>query len=1054
MSRVTACVLAALVVLLGIQVRAWGQIITPSPSWRNTVEWATDPFAVAPSDPNDPRWIKFTVLLSDPTRVYFQDSVQYPYHYDFAAQRLDPYLGITRTNFDALSLYASGQQVQLGAVLFPPGSPSGVGPREFGIQLIRNEALTAQQVVDLFNLVKTKVNASPAATAIYMPTFEQTPSAQTNAAFLASNGVTVSSVARWATGNRAYASGWALGTVKFVPGAQVQAAYNAGTLLPEDILLTDGIPAELPLVAGIISTVPATPNSHVALLAQTYGVPFVHLAIPADAAAALAMVGHRAVLTAYVVGGVSEVRLTDIDGAVPAAFQDQVLAMRGAASIAVAPMEARGAFSLNTTGLTPADVKYVGGKASNYGYLRRAIPNNARPAVAFTFDVWNAYLDQTLSNGRTLRQEIDFRLAPYQTWPPDFAGLTAALAGVRGLFTGTSQTSFSPGLQAAVIAALQDPAYGFSQDVKLRFRSSTNVEDLSGFTGAGLYDSFSGCLHDDTDADTVGPSFCDAAEVNERGVFRAIRRTYASFYNDNAYIQRLRAGVDESQVGMAILCHHSFPDETEMANGVTTYDRSVFPAVMNFVSQLGATSITNPGDGSIPEEAVVYYFGGDGLVPFLQRTSNRVPLGETVMPVWPDAHVAFGALFAAVGDRIAIETGDTTSALDFEFKRVAPWGDLDVKQIRKLPQPSTVPSVTPVMLAQPTEYCLFQGEYGNVFSNHRLKVRMSLTARNMFLTPLETSASMFASGSMDFNNGCEVQTLSGPPSAFSGAGYTFAGGTATDAWSVPTMANPSSFTLATTHVPNLVAPAENPLLTLQGVGEAPRASLVLTATRQRPVPVVDIYALPGTTTTESALVCPCSELHVGPLQQRVYSMPGGVTVDTRFYWVEPPVFPVDFYTADLAAWDRTIITGLSSQPIELHGYFSQTYKPGHHNHEEFYIFDPRLEPGIDPTVLQELAAQGVAFIYLYFNYNTDISQMILMDANGDVCPARCDGIDYNHDGLFPDTQDIDDFLTVFSGGPCSNDPSCGDIDFNNDGLFPDTADIESYLRVFSGGACA
>jgi hypothetical protein len=65
----------------------------------------------------------------------------------------------------------------------------------------------------------------------------------------------------------------------------------------------------------------------------------------------------------------------------------------------------------------------------------------------------------------------------------------------------------------------------------------------------------------------------------------------------------------------------------------------------------------------------------------------------------------------------------------------------------------------------------------------------------------------------------------------------------------------------------------------------------------------------------------------------------------------------------------------------------------------------------------------------------------------------CDSIDFNGDGLFPDTLDIDDFLSVFSGGPCSNDPNRGDIDFNNDGLFPDTLDVDSLLSVFSGGAC-
>jgi hypothetical protein len=65
----------------------------------------------------------------------------------------------------------------------------------------------------------------------------------------------------------------------------------------------------------------------------------------------------------------------------------------------------------------------------------------------------------------------------------------------------------------------------------------------------------------------------------------------------------------------------------------------------------------------------------------------------------------------------------------------------------------------------------------------------------------------------------------------------------------------------------------------------------------------------------------------------------------------------------------------------------------------------------------------------------------------------CDSIDFNNDGLFPDTQDIDDFLSVFGGGACSNDPNCNDIDFNNDGLFPDTLDIDSFLSVFGGGQC-
>ncbi len=69
-------------------------------------------------------------------------------------------------------------------------------------------------------------------------------------------------------------------------------------------------------------------------------------------------------------------------------------------------------------------------------------------------------------------------------------------------------------------------------------------------------------------------------------------------------------------------------------------------------------------------------------------------------------------------------------------------------------------------------------------------------------------------------------------------------------------------------------------------------------------------------------------------------------------------------------------------------------------------------------------------------------------------PTGCDSIDFNGDGLFPDVQDIADFIGVFGGLPCPTGPGqCGDIDFNNDGLFPDTQDIATFISVFGGGPC-
>jgi hypothetical protein len=65
--------------------------------------------------------------------------------------------------------------------------------------------------------------------------------------------------------------------------------------------------------------------------------------------------------------------------------------------------------------------------------------------------------------------------------------------------------------------------------------------------------------------------------------------------------------------------------------------------------------------------------------------------------------------------------------------------------------------------------------------------------------------------------------------------------------------------------------------------------------------------------------------------------------------------------------------------------------------------------------------------------------------------AACD-IDFNNDDLFPDTQDVQDLLSVFAGGTCPT-PSCDGIDFNGDGLFPDTQDIADFLSALAGGPC-
>jgi hypothetical protein len=360
-------------------------------------------------------------------------------------------------------------------------------------------------------------------------------------------------------------------------------------------------------------------------------------------------------LRTYVENGVPNVQMTDVTGTLTQQQINEILTLKTAPPLNISPVTPYCAYSASAQGLYPDDIGYFGGKAANFGMVRRSVPDNSPVATAFSFDLWTAFMNQVMPGGQTLREAISARLGGYTYPPASMSALSADLAAVRDMIK--DDTVFSPELQAAVIATLQDSQYGFDPNRNIRFRSSTNVEDSAEFTGAGLYDSFSGCLADDLDGDSSGPSICDPTETNERGVLRAIRKVYASFYNDNAFIARLKYHVDENQVGMGLLVHHSTPDPIELANGVATLERKSPSEIdITFVTQQGAVSVTNPPDGSIPEEirAVILGSGAPGLT--IITYSNLRPMGATVLD-WQQEYLDLAGFLIAVAEEFETVTG-------------------------------------------------------------------------------------------------------------------------------------------------------------------------------------------------------------------------------------------------------------------------------------------------------------------------------------------------------------------------------------------------------------
>ncbi len=953
------------IVLVGVAGPALSNspVIKPSPYLKNQISFPDDPFRIAGTSSNEPDWIKFTILLEpyDPNIVYFQDGHEYTFHYHFATELLEPFVGMSREQFDRATLYQLGRKAVLGAVIMPPtvGYPPPPSYPEYGIQFVGQDAYSKEEIEALFKIVKASILAGPSVQAFYFPTYEQTATARANHDWFEEHNISISSAARWAEGNVCYSNGWAIGELKYVEGTGIHNAYLSGQLEPDDIVLTDGVPAEIPFVAGVISLSPSTPNSHVAILATTFCVPFIHLAVPEDADRALQLLGHKVALCSFEHEGACDIRLIDAEGVLDDATIAEILLLKKPAGLNISHTTHYGAYSAPADELLPSDIKYFGGKAANFGMLRTSVPDNSPVAVAFSFDLWNEFLDQRLSTGRTFREDIAVRLLSFIYPPSNMMELSDVLGDIRDLFRDDSATGFTQSQKDTIIGILQDPQYGFDTNKNIRFRSSTNVEDTEQFTGAGLYDSYSGCLADELDDDSRGPCICDPENSSERGVFRAIRKVFASFYSDNAFIERLRHGIVENDVGMALLVHHSFPDEIELANGVATLQRS-HPATwdIRLVTQDGAMSVANPEPGCIPEEVTVKVYSF-GAFPALVRQSNLVPLGAYVMQ-WQQDYIDLSNLLVKVGKRFSEVTGESNFLLEMEYKKVSPDGRLVIKQVREIPQPDTTQTITPFLINEPAQYCAFQGEFGDVFANHRLKSRWQFETRSCWLTETSMADSLYTKVDFEYLADGRVCTLTGRPCDWPMAGYSFNGTDATDIWLMHDLANPRTCKLYTRGVPLFVSQADNPLLTLSDF-----EALELEVEYKYPVLSWN-YEGPNTTTIDIIRLCQPHQPQAGDLlQERTFQGEAGILIKTSFYWPPPPAGMAAGYTAPLVGWVQTVIEGYTSEAIILRGYCSQTYRPEHHNFDEHFLFEPQLEPDLSPVVLAELRNHNIRLIHVF-----------------------------------------------------------------------------------------
>lgn len=267
--------------------------------------------------------------------------------------------------------------------------------------------------------------------------------------------------------------GIAVGRLRIVDGAEL-ADLAVGR---DEVVVLPRTVSDLDPVAGILTMAEGNLLSHVQLLARNLGIPNVSCS-PLLAAGLAAHDGEEVLLAAAGDGSVVLERFADL----PPALRERLRAgERQAESVKVAaPVPDLGvrrplALAELEAGLSG---RVVGPKAANLGELARHFPGRVAPAIALPFGIFADHV----SGPGSPRERLDRAFARHRAGELDDDGLAREIEAVRIAIRGLE---LSPALRGELLPRMAEE-FGAAGSYGVFVRSDTNVEDLPGFTGAGL----------------------------------------------------------------------------------------------------------------------------------------------------------------------------------------------------------------------------------------------------------------------------------------------------------------------------------------------------------------------------------------------------------------------------------------------------------------------------------------------------------------------------------------------------------------------------------------
>ena len=439
---------------------------------------------------------------------------------------------------------------------------------------------------------------------------------------------------------------------------------------PFDVAIYKSLPNDLPRVAGTITTVPQTPLSHVNLRAIQNGLPNAFIRDVLEDSTIKSLIGSYVYFAVGADGyTIRAATKADVDAHFAAIRPQQTQILQRDLTVTSIASLANVSF---------ADWNAYGVKAANVAELTKlSLPTGTTPVgYAVPFYFYDEFMKQATLGEATILGKKKAPAAEKITLTAETTlaqAVTAMLAHSYFQSDADIQEEMLDDLRKAiknatspqwVITALTALHANYPDGQSLRYRSSTNNEDLPSFNGAGLYDS----------------KTQDPDETTADGIDKSIKAVWASLWNYRAFLERDFHRVDHTTVAMGVLVHPNYSDE--LVNGVAvSYDPITFQANTHYInSQVGEDLVTNPEAYSQPEQLLL---AASGAATVLSRStlakSDKLLMSAAQMKQLRSnldtIHTRFRTLYQVQdGADFAIEIEfKITAANTLAIKQARPW---------------------------------------------------------------------------------------------------------------------------------------------------------------------------------------------------------------------------------------------------------------------------------------------------------------------------------------------------------------------------------------------